>query len=138
MIIKDIFIVEDDTFFAQSFIKYLEKHGFINNHHYQNVEEALKYAPIDKPQIIFLDHLLDGMNGVDSIALWKKEVPRAKIIVITSSKDVKVLAEALRTEGVYYFIKDASLFENIKKFLNEFESSRKGLTKFWGTLLKNT
>lgn len=133
MLVKTIFVIEDDNFFAQSFIQRLKKLGDFNIKHFEDVESAYVAAETDPPEILFLDHILKGVNGVDSISTWKSRFPKIEIAVITNNKDVKVLRKAIQAGATEFFLKDVLLTKNTEDFIAELNQRPAALRNFWSS-----
>ncbi|HEX2059929.1 MAG TPA: response regulator [Thermoanaerobaculia bacterium] len=66
-----------------------------------NGEEALALAREHRPELIITDALMPRLDGRDMGKLVKSELPRTKLVVITSVyKDPRYKHEALKTFGV--------------------------------------
>jgi NarL family two-component system response regulator LiaR len=80
--------------------------------------EALKLAAELKPDVILMDLLMPGMNGLDAISNLKKLSPNIKVLVVTSLEDEEKVLAAIQAGALGYFPKSASrnyLFEAIHK-----------------------
>jgi DNA-binding NarL/FixJ family response regulator len=137
MDVKNIFIVEDDEFFAVTFKKRLEKVGTFNIHVFSNCESALGQLLKVKPEIIFLDHILGGLNGVDALPLFKENLPSCDIVVVSGQNNPEVLQKADLAGASKYFRKDVLLMQNAEGFIQDFEDQNEGkLKKFWSKFSK--
>lgn len=134
MVIKNVYIVEDDAFFAQSFIKKLEKLGDFKTHHFENVVDALKNCKDDEPEVVFLDHVLLASKGIDSIPTWKKILPNSEIIIITNKRDVDIITQAFDLGASDFFLKDNLLMERTEQYLDGIKGRPKGLKAFFKKL----
>lgn len=56
--------------------------------------------------LLLLDVQLEGLNGLDGIALLKRKWPRVKILVVSASQDTQIACETLR-RGAHGFISKA-------------------------------
>lgn len=68
---------------------------------YNAVSAALQTAP----DIVVIDSLLPGMNGLESAARIHQRVPRAEICFFTDCREEAVIARALRTGARGYVLK---------------------------------
>jgi DNA-binding response OmpR family regulator len=81
---------------------------------------AVSLAEREKPDLILLDILMPGMNGMEALdsirngSEWGKKVP---IIMLTNlSADDKIMQNVTKNEPSYYLVKtDWKLFEVIEK-----------------------
>lgn len=135
MKVNNIFLVEDDEFFALGFIKKLQKVGDFNIHHYISSERALGQLHQIKPEIIFLDHDLGGVNGVDAIPLFKEFSPDSDIVIVSGQRDPQVLVQALETGAEAYFTKDVLLMSKTIDFVENAAAQKSIFSTFWTDFL---
>jgi DNA-binding NarL/FixJ family response regulator len=57
--------------------------------------EAVESARRLQPDVVVLDVLMPGLNGLDACRAIKSAAPRAHVIVITAADDADLLAQAL-------------------------------------------
>ena len=131
MTVKNIYIIEDDAFFARGFSKKLENVGASDIHIFDSAEVALLNLAIDKPEIIFLDHLMGGMSGVDALPKIKAIAPNADVVIVSNVRDIQVMDTALNNGAAKYFTKDALLMNNTNGFLQEIIDRPSGYDSFW-------
>jgi NarL family two-component system response regulator LiaR len=80
--------------------------------------EALKLAQECKPDVILMDLLMPGMDGLEAIGRIIEINPEAKILVVTSLEDEDKIVAAIQAGALGYFPKTASrayLLEAIRK-----------------------
>ncbi|MCX6079438.1 MAG: response regulator transcription factor [Chloroflexi bacterium] len=80
--------------------------------------EALKLAADLNPDVILMDLLMPGMNGLEAVSAICTFNPRAKILVVTSFEDDDKVMAAIQAGALGYFPKTASrtyLLEAIRK-----------------------
>lgn len=76
-----------------------------------SLEEAMRIAPAEL-HLILLDIKLQGLNGLEGIALLKRRWPRAPVIVL-SADDAPDTAQRARERGAHSFISKSEVAENI-------------------------
>jgi len=134
MNVTTILLVEDDELFATVFTKKLKKIGDFHVYHCKSVESGLDFIEHTTPELLFLDHELGGMNGVDAIHLFQGALKNLEICIVSSQKDPSVLGRAL-DQGVKYFRKNALLEERTKEFIQEIQEKPSQLDSFWKVFL---
>jgi two-component system, NarL family, response regulator LiaR len=73
--------------------------------------EAVEMAALLHPDVILLDLMMPGRDGIGAVREILKTDPTAKVIIITSfMEDTKVI-EAIRAGAAGYFLKEASPLE---------------------------
>jgi DNA-binding NtrC family response regulator len=106
----NIFIVEDDNFYNSVISNYLKIKGH-KVYSFLSGEECLAYNGII-PDIVYLDFILPGIDGIEVMCQMKPKYPKADFILLSGQTDVKVVLEALH-EGAYdYIVKDSNAKEN--------------------------
>jgi two-component system, NarL family, response regulator LiaR len=84
----------------------------------ESAEEALPLVEELVPDVVLLDLLLPGMNGVEATRQMKRISPRSQIVVLTSYVEDEHLFPALRAGALSYLLKDIrprELAESIRK-----------------------
>lgn len=80
--------------------------------------EAVQLAQEHQPDVILMDLLMPGMDGLEAIARILEESPQAKILVVSSLEDEDKILAAVRAGALGYFPKTAPrhyLLEAIRK-----------------------
>lgn len=80
--------------------------------------EALKLAQKCRPDVILMDLLMPGMDGMEAIGRLLEANPEAKILVVTSLEDEDKILAAIQSGALGYFPKTAPrayLLEAIRK-----------------------
>lgn len=67
-----------------------------------SLDEAL-LCPCEEPDLLLLDVQLEGLNGLDGIAVFKRKWPLAKVVMVSAIQDSQVVNEAL-ARGAQGFI----------------------------------
>jgi DNA-binding NarL/FixJ family response regulator len=106
-----IAIIEDDRTLLKSMIEILElKSEFLIVLSNSNVESFL--ASIDSNthiDIILLDIVLPGINGIDAIPLILEKLPQVKIVMNTVLEDSDSIYDSLKAGAIGYITKDMFL-----------------------------
>ncbi|HJS20462.1 MAG TPA: response regulator transcription factor [Anaerolineales bacterium] len=69
--------------------------------------EGLKLAAEQKPDVILMDLLMPGMDGLECIARIVESNPEAKVLVVTSLEDEEKVLAAIQAGALGYFPKTA-------------------------------
>jgi len=84
----------------------------------ESAEAALPLVEELVPDVVLLDLVLPGMNGVEATRQIKKISPRTQIVVLTSYAEDEHIFPALRAGALSYLLKDIrprELAESIRK-----------------------
>jgi len=71
-------------------------------------EEAIRKARRLLPDIILMDISMPHMNGLEAMTLLRKQVPNAKILVLTMHDKKEYISQIFRLGARGYLLKDAS------------------------------
>ena len=71
-------------------------------------QEALELARRFKPELVLMDVVMPGMDGLEATRAIKAELPQTIVLVMTASEDLEHLAGALRAGAAGYILKTAS------------------------------
>jgi two-component system, NarL family, response regulator LiaR len=80
--------------------------------------EAIKFVKEHKPNVILMDLLMPGMDGLEAVAEICKIYPKVKILMVTSLEDQEKVMAAIQAGALGYFPKTAPrvyLLEAIRK-----------------------
>ncbi len=76
-------------------------------------EEAVQSAGRLKPDVVVMDLLLPGLNGIDATALILAQSPQSRVIVLSSSKTPGHVQRSLRAGARGYVLKSAECVDLI-------------------------
>lgn len=108
-----IFILDDDRFFGAVLKAKLGKDQ-VQVHHFTTIEECQKYLNIE-PDILILDHTLEGATGLDFIDEVKSFCgSKTHILYVSSQEHVHISLKALRAGALEYIEKNAQVYESIE------------------------
>lgn len=114
-----ILIVDDHAVVRQGVRTLLEMHPDLHVvGEAESAEEAFPLAEELVPDVVLLDLLLPGVNGVEATRKIKQISPRSQIVVLTSYAEDEQLFPTLRAGALSYLLKDIrprELAESIRK-----------------------
>lgn len=105
-----ILIVEDDETIALGVVRCLEMEGF-DVRHTTTGEAALATAAQRAPDLVLLDWMLPGMDGIDVLKQLKKAHPSAPVIMMTARISEQDRVAGLDAGADDYVVKPFSLRE---------------------------
>jgi DNA-binding NarL/FixJ family response regulator len=76
-------------------------------------EEAIKVAAEVRPDVVFMDVRMPGMNGIQATRLIREQQPDTKVVLFTIDESRASVAEAIQAGVSGYLLKDASVGELI-------------------------
>lgn len=74
-------------------------------------EEAVKYAQEFIPDVVLMDLVMPGIDGVEATRKIKNTSPRTQIIILTSFHQDEFIFPALRAGAISYLLKDVKATE---------------------------
>ena len=120
---KTILIVEDEEDLAQALKIKLEEAGFDTLIAYDG-ESGLRVALDRHPDLVLLDILLPGMDGMELLKQLRKDEwgKKAVVILLTNVDDIETIAKVIEDEGYEYFVKtDWKMDEIVSKIQKKLE-----------------
>lgn len=110
----NVYIVDDDPTFAQILKHNFESQKVKKVKIFDSGEECLEQVGIDKPNLVMLDFMLGGLNGIDVLERIKTESPKTKVVIITALKDGRVRNKCLNRGAIDYILKDEEGLQKIR------------------------
>ena len=93
-------LVVDDAFFVRVSVRgFLERQGY-EVFEAENGKQAIKIYEKVKPNLVLCDITMPEMSGLDFLKIILKSYPDAKVVMLTSSSEASVLAEAVSLGAV--------------------------------------
>ena len=69
--------------------------------------ESLKLASAHRPDVVLMDIVMPGLNGLDAVARLVREIPRTHVIMLSMNADEDSVLMALRAGALSYLVKTA-------------------------------
>jgi two-component system, NarL family, response regulator LiaR len=69
-------------------------------------EEAIILAKEIQPHVVLMDLMMPDMSGIDAMAKIRECCPAVQVIALTSSKEHRMVHDALRAGAIGYLLKD--------------------------------
>ncbi len=112
------FIVDDDIFCANMHQQGLQNMGFNNITYFSNGTDCLSNL-YQNPDIIFLDHNMEGITGFEVLKKIKRYNPNIYIVMISGQETIKTAVDALKYGAFDYISKDSNVSENMRLIVNK-------------------
>ncbi|HMI52135.1 MAG TPA: response regulator transcription factor [Candidatus Saccharimonadales bacterium] len=71
----------------------------------ENGQEAVRLAQELRPEVIIMDVSMPGMNGVEATRVIKKQLPEAKVLLLTLHVSVDLVRSAFKAGARGYVLK---------------------------------
>jgi len=108
-----IFVIDDDPFLGSIIKKTMEKIEQTEVHHFLTPEECLANLHMN-PDIVTIDYLLPGMNGMELMEKIKNYNESIQCIIVSGQDKVDVVVEMYRQGASDYIIKNDNALANIE------------------------
>ena len=107
-----ILLVDDHEVVRQGVRAFFEAHAeFDVVGEAKNGAEAVKMAEEHIPNVVLMDLIMPGMDGVEATRLIKNISPRTQIVVLTSYHEDEHIFPALQAGALSYILKDVKMDE---------------------------
>ena len=115
-----IFVVEDNAVYNKLIVNHLRAHKLLRTESFLSGEDCLKNMN-QKPDILILDYLLEGITGIDVVIAAKKKFPATDFIFLSGQDNIEVAINCMRYGAYDYIVKDQyaliKLSDKINKIL---------------------
>ena len=74
-------------------------------------EEAIACCERTQPDVILMDMLMPGMDGVSATQAIKQRWPQIQVVALSSSQDSDLVRRALRAGAISYLLKNVSAID---------------------------
>lgn len=102
-----VLIVDDHQVVRHGLCSFLETKGdFSVIAEAANGEEAIQYSEELHPDVVLMDLLLPGLDGIATTIKIKKVSPDSQVVVLTSYNDDRYIFPALRAGATSYVLKN--------------------------------
>lgn len=106
------FVVDDDIFCANMYEKYLKNLKYNDITHFSNGNECLDNLHLN-PDVIFLDHNMDDINGFEVLKKIKRINPNIYVVMVSAQENIKTAVDALKYGAFDYIIKDNNVCDKM-------------------------
>jgi DNA-binding NtrC family response regulator len=112
------FIVDDDAFCANVYEQFLKNIGYYDITYYSNGNDCIDNLD-KKPDIIFLDHNMEGMKGFEVLKKIKRYNPNIYVVMISGQENIETAVDALKYGVFDYLIKDNTVSTKINNIIEK-------------------
>ena len=118
-------LVVDDSASARTLLKRLLERKGVQVDQSESAPQALDYLKSKKPDLIFMDHTMPGMNGLEAVRAIRQDPATASIPVVmyTSENGEHYLREALAT-GAQDLIPKPATWGKLSQVLDDISHQR--------------
>jgi DNA-binding NtrC family response regulator len=131
--VKKIFVVDDDPFSLHLYQQHLINLGYTDIRVFDNGTGCLNSLD-EQPDVIFLDHGMEVLNGVEVLKKIKRFDPQIHVVFISGQEEVATAVNSLKYGAFDYIEKGKNdmdritiVLEKINEVNAMLKRSRKGL-----------
>ena len=98
-------IVDDDSAFANYLRTFLSLRGYETRSYTRGDEMLASVKQGDPPDIVLLDVMMPGMNGLETLRALKAAKPDMQAIMLSGREHASTIVEAVRLGAADYVVK---------------------------------
>jgi two-component system response regulator AtoC len=98
-------IVDDDSAFANYLRTFLSLRGYETRSYSRGDEMVAAVKQGDPPDIVLLDVMMPGMNGLETLRALKSAKPDLQVIMLSGREQAATIVEAVRLGAADYVVK---------------------------------
>ena len=80
----------------------------------ESAEAALREARAGSPDVVLMDVRMPGMDGIQGCRLIREQVPKAKVVMLTSFSDEEAVMASIMAGAVGYLLKNTARADLLK------------------------
>jgi NarL family two-component system response regulator LiaR len=104
-----VIICDDDPLVRRLVRDALQQAGIVVIAEASNGREALELTRFYRPEVVLMDVVMPGMDGIEATRRITADVPATRVVMLTGSEDDELALMGLRAGAVGYLTKDISV-----------------------------
>ena len=118
-----VLVVDDEADFLETIVKRLQRRK-IDACGVDGGKKALEIVENERFDVVVLDILMPGMDGIETLKLLKKKNPFIEVIILTGHGSVESGLQGMQFGAFDYIMKPAELDELLEKIQQAYERKR--------------
>jgi len=118
-----VLVVDDEADFLETIVKRLQRRK-IDACGVNGGKKALEIVENERFDVVVLDILMPGMDGIETLKLLKKKKPFIEVIILTGHGSVESGLQGMQFGAFDYIMKPAELDELLEKIQQAYERKR--------------
>lgn len=115
------FLVDDDPFCLQLYHYHLKNLGLKDVYLFDNGRDCINSLVL-QPDLIFLDHYMKPMNGIDVLSEIKKYNPDIFVVFISGQEEIHVPIIAMENGAFDYLVKNDITEDKLQLIIEKIQS----------------
>ena len=130
-----VFITDDDIFSLNVHEQYLKNIGISDINLFLNGVECLNNLSLN-PDIIFIDHNMDILNGFETLKKIKRVNPNIFVVMVSAQENMNTAIEALKYGAFDYIIKGEEVESKMRSAIHRISLIQEEVNKANPGILK--
>lgn len=118
-----VLIVDDEADFLETIVLRLRRRK-IDAYGVDGGKKALEIVENERFDVVVLDVLMPGLDGIETLKLLKKKKPFIEVIILTGHGSVESGLQGMQFGAFDYIMKPADLDELLEKIQQAYERKR--------------
>ncbi len=129
-----IFIIDDEKPHYELLMRSIKKKfsGSLIDY-FEDAKEAIERLEHDTPDIIIVDYLLPGMNGLEFLKKLNREKRSIPVVMVTGEGDEDIAIESMKLGAFDYIVKTNNYFDLIPGIISKTLERQKIRDDLWKT-----
>jgi DNA-binding NtrC family response regulator len=115
-----VLLVDDEESFVESLAARLETRGLVVEKAY-NGDDALDRLREDDYDVVVLDMMMPGKDGIDTLNDIKRIRPLVEVILLTGFGALEKAVESLQRGAFYYLMKPTDMKDLLENIVNAYK-----------------
>ena len=118
-----VLVVDDEADFLETVVMRLRRRK-IDAYGVDSGKKALEIVENERFDVVVLDVLMPGLDGIETLKLLKKKKPFIEVIILTGHGSVESGLQGMQFGAFDYIMKPADLDELLEKIQQAYERKR--------------
>jgi len=118
-----VLVVDDEADFLETIVMRLRRRK-IDAYGVDGGKKALELVENERFDVVVLDVLMPGLDGIETLKLLKKKKPFIEVIILTGHGSVESGLQGMQFGAFDYIMKPADLDELLEKIQQAYERKR--------------
>jgi DNA-binding NtrC family response regulator len=123
-----IFLVDDDVFSLSLYEQQVRNIGYQNVTTFDNGTACLN-SLTQQPDVIFLDHGMDILNGLEVLKKIKRFNPNIFVVFVSGQEDIETAVNSLKYGAFDYIVKGQNEIRRISAVMEKIQAFRELMPK---------
>jgi DNA-binding NtrC family response regulator len=115
---KQIFIIDDDPFWAATLSKMLKDLGYTNIVKFSGGTDCVNNLHLN-PALVFLDYQMEDMDGLEVLQKVKNYSQGIGVIFCTAHEDLSVAVDAMKIGSFDYLLKSNASKKEVANIIDQ-------------------